>query len=187
MGYKETIIWFNETFGLLEFLLPFMFIFTISYAIFKKTRILGEGRERFSFIAALVISMMVSAPAAYYGKIGIGKIMQVFVPVVTMLLLIFLLWILLIGALGMELDTKFFMTVFGILIAIKVILPDNLIIASVLGYELNLFPSWFYTREFLVTLIMFFAAACVVAYIIQEPKKKETAQEEDKGKEHNVQ
>jgi hypothetical protein len=51
-----------EQLGLLDVLLPFLLIFTITFAVLQKSRILGEDSKRFNTIVSLVLALAVVIP-----------------------------------------------------------------------------------------------------------------------------
>ena len=51
-----------ENWGLTDVLLPFMLIFVIIYAIFQKTKILGEGKKNLNTVVSLVVALLVVIP-----------------------------------------------------------------------------------------------------------------------------
>src|SRR3989338_4699767 len=61
LGYTS---WINvlQQYGVLDFLLPFLLVFTIIYAILSKTKILGEEEKQFNIIVALVLALLFVVP-----------------------------------------------------------------------------------------------------------------------------
>ena len=56
----SNFIWVIQTLenqGLTDVLLPFLLIFTIVFAVFQKTEILGKGKKNFNGVIALVIAL----------------------------------------------------------------------------------------------------------------------------------
>jgi len=58
----ENVLQQVESWGLMDILLPFLFIFTIFYAILQKTKILGEDKKNFNVIVALVMAFSFVIP-----------------------------------------------------------------------------------------------------------------------------
>ena len=46
----------------MDFLLPFLLVFTITYAILQKTKILGDGRRQFNVVVSLVLGLLFVVP-----------------------------------------------------------------------------------------------------------------------------
>jgi hypothetical protein len=61
MATFETLIYYFETYGVLDFLLPFLLVFTIVYAVMHKTKILGD-KKNFNVIIALVLGLLFVVP-----------------------------------------------------------------------------------------------------------------------------
>ena len=58
----ESFVLILENWGLTDVLLPFMLIFVIIYAIFQKTKVLGEGKKNLNTVVALVVALLVVIP-----------------------------------------------------------------------------------------------------------------------------
>ncbi len=59
-GFSELAIYL-QTYGVMDFLLPFILVFTIVFAVMQKTKILGE-KKNFNVIIALVLALMFVVP-----------------------------------------------------------------------------------------------------------------------------
>ncbi|MBT3721419.1 hypothetical protein HOG47_07255, partial [archaeon] len=57
MGVFQQWVMGLESLGLLDVLLPFLLIFTITFAVLQKSKILGDGGRRFNIIIAFVLAM----------------------------------------------------------------------------------------------------------------------------------
>jgi len=56
-----SIVNYFQTYGVLDFLLPFILVFTIIFAVLQKTKILGD-RKNFNVIIALVLGLLFVVP-----------------------------------------------------------------------------------------------------------------------------
>ncbi len=61
MATYETLVYFLETYGVLDILLPFLLVFTLIFAVLHKTKILGE-RKNFDVIVALILGLLFVVP-----------------------------------------------------------------------------------------------------------------------------
>jgi len=61
MATFETLVYYLETYGVLDVLLPFLLVFTIIYAVLLKTKILGD-RKNFNVIIALILGLLFVIP-----------------------------------------------------------------------------------------------------------------------------
>jgi hypothetical protein len=94
-----------EAYGLTDALLPFLLIFTVIFAMLKKTRILGEGRKNFNMIVAMIFALMVVIPhitGSYPPGADIVAIMNSALPTVSLVVVAILMALLMIGLLGGE-------------------------------------------------------------------------------------
>jgi hypothetical protein len=61
-GFSTLTLYF-EQYGVLDFFLPFILVFTIVYAVMQKTKILGDRRQ-FNIVIALVLGLLFVIPHA---------------------------------------------------------------------------------------------------------------------------
>ena len=61
MAAFDTLLNIVESYGVVDFLLPFILVFTISYAVLGKTNMLGTN-NRFNVIIALVLGLLFVIP-----------------------------------------------------------------------------------------------------------------------------
>ena len=59
-GFSQLAVYF-QTYGVMDFLLPFILVFTIVYAVMQKTQILGS-KKNFNVIIALVLALIFVVP-----------------------------------------------------------------------------------------------------------------------------
>ena len=57
----STLAYYFETYGVIDFLLPFILVFTIIFAVMQKTKILGD-KKNFNVIIALVLALIFVVP-----------------------------------------------------------------------------------------------------------------------------
>lgn len=60
--YFSNIASYFQTYGIMDFLLPFLLIFTIVFAVLQRTKILGEDKKNFNIVIALVLALIFIAP-----------------------------------------------------------------------------------------------------------------------------
>ncbi|MBS3170102.1 hypothetical protein J4210_06485 [Candidatus Woesearchaeota archaeon] len=58
----STLVQYIQTYGILDFFLPFILVFTIVYATLAKLKIVGEGKKQFNIIIALVLALLFVVP-----------------------------------------------------------------------------------------------------------------------------
>ncbi len=62
MADFPSILRFLDNIGIMDAVLPFLLVFTITFAILQKTQVLGEGKKNFNVILALILGMMFVIP-----------------------------------------------------------------------------------------------------------------------------
>ncbi|MFH1276586.1 MAG: hypothetical protein ABIH82_05740 [Candidatus Woesearchaeota archaeon] len=158
------------TFGVMDFLLPFMLVFTIIYAVLQKTHIMGE-KKNFNVIMALVLGLMFVVPhiMGYY-PLGYDPVLVLnsTLPSVALVAVAAMMLLILMGMFGTD-----FAKGAAPLIAILSIA----FIVYIFGAALNLWVDpWFFadwwspeTTELLIILVVF---GLVVFFIVREPKSE---------------
>jgi hypothetical protein len=94
-----------DNLGLLDSLLPFLLVFTITFAILQKSKILGAGKKNFNVVIAMVIGLTVVIPhitGTYPPGQDIVLIMNDALPHVSIVLVAIVMALLIIGLLGGE-------------------------------------------------------------------------------------
>lgn len=168
----EILANFFQQFGVMDFLLPFMLVFTIIYAVLQKTHILGE-KKNFNVILALILGLMFVVPhiMGYY-PLGYDPVLVLneTLPSVALVAVAAIMLLILMGMFGTN-----FAKGAAPLIAIAAIA----FIVYIFGAALKLWDApWIFfdwwspeTTELLVILVVF---ALIVFFIVREPKSTGT-------------
>ena len=101
----ERLIENMERAGFVDVVLPFLLIFTIMYAIFQKTHILGEKKKNFNAVISLVISLLVVIPHVtrrYPADSDPITILNNAIPQVSLVIVAVIFLLILIGVFGQE-------------------------------------------------------------------------------------
>lgn len=102
-----------------EFILPFLLVFTVVFALLDKTKILGEGKRQINAIVALVIGLMVISFS--YATGVISELMPFLAVGIVIIFVFMVLWgFVASGKEGLSLNKGLKIT-FGILIGIAII------------------------------------------------------------------
>lgn len=94
-----------ENYGLTDALLPFLLIFTIMFAMFQKTKILGAGKKNFNVMVSFIIAAMVVIPHitnTYPSRYDLVEILNQALPDVSIVVVAVVMALLLIGLFGGE-------------------------------------------------------------------------------------
>ena len=104
-GALADVITRLEDLGLTDVLLPFLLIFTIIFAIFQKSKILGSDKQNFNVIIALIISLLVVIPHVtgnYPANADPVQIINQSIPNIAVIIVAILMVLMLMGVFGVE-------------------------------------------------------------------------------------
>ena len=93
MAFEDTLGIFTQPL-FTHFILPFLLIFTVVFAILEKSQILGKDKRQINAIVAFVFGLL---------SIGIPALMGVIskiIPIISVIIVIFLAWMLVFGFIG---------------------------------------------------------------------------------------
>ena len=104
MALFENIGYYLQAYGILDFLLPFVLVFTIVYAVMQKTKILGD-KKNFNVIIALVLGLLFVVPHIT-GSYPIGydpvQVMNEALPSISLVAVAAIMLLLLMGIFGTD-------------------------------------------------------------------------------------
>lgn len=174
--FKDMILML-ERYEILEYLLPFLLIFTITYAVLSKSNILGDSKRPFNKVISFVLAMAVVIPHAtnsYPAGADVVLIINQALPSVSLLMVIGIMVLLLIGVFGT--DVKIAGTGLESIVVLASIVAVIGVFMGSAGWFGNT-PSWLdwmFTEEtgsLVVTLLIF---GLVIFFITREedPAKK---------------
>jgi hypothetical protein len=104
MSYFEDAILSLESLGFLDVILPFLLIFTISFAVLQKSKILGERAKNFNTLVSFVLAMAAIIPHVIGRDPDVVVIINAALPNVSVLMVASLMVLLLIGVFGSEVN-----------------------------------------------------------------------------------
>jgi hypothetical protein len=169
---------------IIEFLVPFILVFTIVFAILQKTKILGDGRKNYNVIVALVMGLAVVVPhfTGMYTSFDPVYVINSSLPQVSIILVAIIMVLLIIGVFGNELDFA------GTSLAAWVVIAAVIIVALIFGSSVGWFylPAWlgFLTvnPELQALIVMVLIFAVIIWFITKEPKKSDRENKRGFGK-----
>ena len=169
-GFNELAYYFQQ-YGVLDFLLPFLLVFTISFAVLHKAEILGKGpgAKKYHIIVAFVLAMSFVVPHIMglyplgYDPVGV---LNATLPSISLVGIAAIMLLLLLGIFG-----RSFSAAAGPIIAIVAIA----FVVYIFGAALKVWNGpWdiFYwwtsdTTELMVVILVF---GLIVYFITSEPK-----------------
>ncbi len=87
--------------GVFEFLLPFLLIFTLAFAILEKTKILGEDKKNINAVIALIMGLLMVT------QFEIVQTMNNFLPKISLFLVIAVMFLVMVSLFGANLEHGF--------------------------------------------------------------------------------
>ncbi|HLC89248.1 MAG TPA: hypothetical protein VJG49_04400 [Candidatus Nanoarchaeia archaeon] len=170
MALFENIGYYLQAYGILDFLLPFVLVFTIVYAVMQKTKILGDHKN-FNVIIALVLGLLFVVPhimGTYPAGYDPVQVMNESLPSISLVAVAAIMLLLLMGIFGTD---------FSKAAAPFIAILSIIFVAYIFGSSLNLWigPSevfgW-WGDELTELLIIILVFALVIWFIVREPSEK---------------
>ena len=156
--------------GLYEFALPFLLIFVITFAILEKTKIFGttkdkEPRTNINAIVAIIFGLLM------INQFQIVDRLNLFIPKVSLFIVVAVMFLILIGIFGANLETGFS----GILLGIFVIISLVVIywaLTPYIGLDFigpSFLESWISDNSGVLVFLVIFI---IIIYVVIGGKKK---------------
>ena len=152
--------------GIADVILPFILIFTLVFAILEKTKIIGSGKKNFNIMVSLVIALLVVIPhimGTYQGYDVVNAI-NAAVPKVTYWIVLFIMFLILIGVFGVRIKAGSLTGIIAILSFLIVVV----IFASTAGWFNNIpFLAFlkYIDRRVIALIIIIAVFAGIIAYV----------------------
>ena len=168
-SFTKLAVYF-QSYGVMDFLLPFLLVFTILFAVLQKTKILGgqENKKNFNVIVALVLALMFVVPHII-GSYPLGydpvQVMNESLPSISLVAVAAMMLLLLMGIFGTDFSKS---------AAPFIAILSILFVAYIFGSSLNLWRgpsdlfSWWTTdtTELMIIILVF---GLIVFFIVREP------------------
>ena len=169
-----------EKLGLSDIILPFILIFTITFAIMQSINLLGDNKKIHS-VLAFVFGMAVVIPHVtntYPAKYDIVNIINQALPNVSLILVAVVSLIIILGIFGFSLNIKQ-QSVFGMTMLVVVFGLITYIFGSAAGWGWRI-PNWlgFLNDPDTQALLLIILVFGIVIWFITKPEKTDA----DKGK-----
>ena len=166
MGFSSLAYYF-QTYGVLDFLLPFILVFTIIFAVMQKTKILGD-KKNFNVIIALVLALTFVVPHVMgYYPLGYDpvQVMNESLPSIALVAVASIMLLILMGVFGTDFSKSAAPIIaIGAIAFVIYIFGSSL---SVWTGPSDLFYWW--TSEITELLIIILVFGVIVYFIVKEP------------------
>jgi len=171
----ESLINVLMQWDIIEFLVPFLLVFTIVFAVLQKTKILGDGRKNYNVIVALVMGLAVVVPhfTGMYTSFDPVAVINTSLPQVSIILVAIVMVLLIIGVFGNEFDVA------GTSLAAWMAIAAVVIVAIIFGSSVGWFhlPTWLgflaINPDLQALIVMVLIFAVIIWFITKEPKKED--------------
>lgn len=162
MAEETTIL---QHFIIKDFMLPFIFIFVLTFAILQKTKILGDGKKQLDAIVAAVLSLVFVSFA--YPKIIVSNLILFLVVSIVLVFVGLLLWGFLVGDVAkLTISSTWLKWVVSIIIIISVLIAflwGAGIKPEIASFLFN--KSW--SNDFWTSLAFLVVVAIMVAVVLK--------------------
>jgi hypothetical protein len=160
---EETTI--LQHFIIRDFMLPFIFIFVLIFAILQKTKILGDGKKQLDAIVAAVLSLIFVSFA--YPKIIISNLILFLVVAIVLVFVGLLIWGFLVGDVAkLTIPSTWLKWVVAIIIIVSVLIAflwGAGIKPDVVSFLFN--KSW--SNDFWTSLAFLIVVAIMIAVVLK--------------------
>jgi len=154
-----------EQTGFYDVVLPFMLIFTIIFAILQKIKLFGEASKNINIVIAIITAFFVVRVPE------ITSTINMFLPKVSMLVLVLLMFLLILGIFGTKAEgwtgLPFFLAEIGAVIGIV-----WAITTSIPGWNMSL-PGWLRLTPQDKAILLAVGIFVLILYLFREKKPEE--------------
>lgn len=154
--------------GVYEFILPFLLIFVILFAILEKTRILGQDRRNINFVFALIVSLIVILDP----NLNVKYVMLQYLPGISLVIVVAVMFMV-VAAMFSEDGVKGFGFTTAAIIALVVVFWSLADPQYGAGMEFIHYYFPFATLNTLITI----AFLAIIGFLIFKGGNKETSKE----------
>jgi hypothetical protein len=168
MAYFTDMVLQLESLGILDVLLPFLLIFTISFAVLNKSKVLGKDSKRFNVIISVVFAFAAIIPHVIGGQPDVVPIINSALPNVSLLMIASMMVLILIGVFGSDVNVGG-TDLAGIVVLFSIVAVGWVFMSSAGLVNTIPFLQDPQTRSMLVAVLVF---AVVVWFITAEPNEE---------------
>ncbi|HLD42535.1 MAG TPA: hypothetical protein VJB08_00935 [Candidatus Nanoarchaeia archaeon] len=170
--FLDNFVRMLETWGFTDVLLPFILVFAILYALLQKIEIFGHDKKNIHLVISLVIGLLFVIPHVtntYPPNADLVNIVNQFLPTVSVLVVVVVMFLLLIGIFGAQAGwTNYFGGSIVVLAIIAVI--------WIFGAAADWWQGWnwftnFFGAEATAIIIILIVFALIIAFITGEENK----------------
>lgn len=149
-----------------EFILPFLLVFTIIFAILEKTKLLGEGKKQLDAIVAFVVSLIFVT--AIFPKAVVSNLILFLTISIIIVFVILLLWGFVFGEIKEGFKPAGWMKwILGVVIAVAVMFAVMWSVGLPAGVT-DLFSKLNWSSPFLMNFVFIIVIAVALALVLRK-------------------
>ncbi|MBU0536747.1 MAG: hypothetical protein KKE20_07300 [Nanoarchaeota archaeon] len=175
MGYFDNAIMWLEQIGVADVLVPFFLVFAIVFAVFQKTRMLGDPKKvkNLNIVISLLLGLAVVIPhvtGRYPIQYDVVDIMNKALPQVSLLIVAVIMILLLIGLFGGEANwvTGPFA---GLIAVVAFVLVIYIFGAAANLWEYIWWLDWLKNSDTQALIVVLLVFGLITYFIVREPKE----------------
>lgn len=169
-GYSTFATYFQQ-YGIMDFLLPFILVFTIVFAVLQKSEILGKDKKNFNVIIALVLGLLFIVPHMT-GSYPVGydpvQVISEALPSISLVAIAVIMLLMLMGIFGGEFKDKAMPVIAFVAIAFVIYIFGATSALNIWRGPHDIFYWW--TSELTELLLIILVFALVVHFITKDQK-----------------
>ncbi len=124
-----------ESIGVFNVLMPFLLIFTLTFAVLEKVRILGDGKRNLNLVVSLVLALL------FVRNQALVTLLNSFLPNISIFMVVALMFLLLVG-LWMGDQPGLNKSLLGLASIVSLIFILWAVFSNVAGDWFNFLPDW---------------------------------------------
>lgn len=170
MASTQSTLYYLESIGLTDVILPFILIFTVVFAILQKAKIFGKESKKYNVIFALVVGLLVVIPhvTGQYPPGGdVVDIINTAIPAVSVLLIAVIMFLVLAGI--------FFEPTGGGWISGLVLLLSIVAVTWIFGKAAGWWqglPFWLNDPDIQALVVIILVFGIIIWFVTSEPGNK---------------
>ena len=167
MAIDQTLARIVESYGVLDFFIPFILVFTIVFAILQQSKILGQKSKNFNVVVALVLGLLFVIPhmtGQYPPGYDPVEIMNEALPSISLVGVSIIMVMILLGLFGGKFSNAF--NPYILLISLGFVIYIFLSSLGILEAPNDIFSWW--SEETTELMLVIFVFAIIVILITRE-------------------
>src|SRR3989344_7253469 len=159
----QDILYQLQSSGLYEIALPFLLVFTITFAILEKTNIFGQDKSKINAVVAIVLGLLI------INQFEIVDRLNLFLPKISLFIVVAVMFLILLGVFGARVENGFSGVLLG-LAAVASLVVVYWALTPYVGldyYGPSWLESWLYDNA--GTLLFLIIAGIIIWAVVSKP------------------